>query len=110
MCGGEGLKKALLVSRSGQSASSLAKLLKAEGYDIIDVYSAAYSAKEASENSEFDLICINAPLVDENGIELSRYFAEATRSSVVIIVGQKSADDVADIIQNRCKIIVQERG
>ena len=26
------------------------------------------------------------------------------------LLGQKSVDDVADIIQNRCKIIVQERG
>ncbi len=92
------MKKALLVSRSEQSASPLAKLLKTEGYDKINVFYAAYSAKEAAENSEFDLICINAPLIDENGIELSRHFAETTRSSVVIIVPQKSADEVNDML------------
>ena len=88
------LKKALLVSASEQSASSLSKLLKVEGYDKISAFYAAYSAKEAVVDSEFDLICINAPLIDENGIELSRHFARTTRSSVVIIVPQKNADEV----------------
>ena len=100
------LKKALLVSASEQSASSLSKLLKVEGYDKISAFYAAYSAKEAVVDSEFDLICINAPLIDENGIELSRHFARTTRSSVVIIVPQKNADEVYDLLAQHGVLVI----
>lgn len=102
------MKKALLISHSGQSASALSKLLQAEGYDRISDSYAAYSAREAAENEEFDLICINAPLADENGIELSRHFAEKTRSSVVIIVPQKSADEVNDLLTKYGVLVISK--
>lgn len=102
------MKKALLISHSGQSASALSKLLQTEGYDRISDSYAAYSAREAAENEEFDLICINAPLADENGIELSRHFAEKTRSSVVIIVPQKSADEVNDLLTKYGVLVISK--
>lgn len=60
------MKKALLVTNSEQSAALLKQLLREEGYDDISVFFAAYSARE--EDDVYDLICINAPLPDENGI------------------------------------------
>lgn len=92
------MKNALLVSNSGQSASSLASLLKQEGYEKVEVRFSAYSAEEAVKDNEFSLICINAPLPDENGIELSKRFSEATLSCVVIIVPQKNADEINDLL------------
>lgn len=100
------MKKALLISKTPQSASSLSQLLTAEGYDKIDTFYAAYSAKEAAQDTTFDLICINAPLPDENGIELSRMFAQTTRSSVVIIVPQKSADEVNDLLNPHGVLVI----
>lgn len=100
------MKKALLISHSEQSASSLAKLLKTEGYDKITASYAGYSAKETAQDTEFDLICINAPLIDENGIELSRFFAGTTRSSVVIIVPQKNADEVNDLLNPHGVLVI----
>lgn len=100
------MKKALLISHSQQSASLLAALLKAEGYEAITTEFAAYSAKEAAQDETFDLICINAPLPDENGIELSRYFAQATRASVVIIVPQKSADEINDVLNPHGVLVI----
>lgn len=92
------MKKALLISYSSQSAELLSELLKSEGYTDVFVSNTAETAKNMSENDEFDLVCINAPLYEENGIELSEYFARTTRSSVVIIVPQKSADEVNDLL------------
>ena len=92
------MKKALLVSHSEQSASSLSELLRSEGYTSISVAGTAKTARKLVEKDEFDLICINAPLNEENGIELSEHFAKTTRSSVVIIVPQKNADDVNDVL------------
>ncbi len=78
------MKKTLLVTNSEQSAAALSKLFEEEGYKDITVSYAAYSAEQQEE--EFDLVCINAPLADENGIALATRFANTTRASVVIIV------------------------
>lgn len=92
------MKKALVISHSVQSAESLSQLLKAEFFTHISVADNSLSAKKLVENDEFDLICINAPLAEESGIELSIHFAKVTRSSVVIIVPQKSSDEVNDVL------------
>ena len=99
------MKKALLVSNSGQSAASLASLLRQEGYDSVKTCFAAYSAVEAVEDDEFDLVCVNAPLPDENGIKLSKRLADTTRSCVVIIVPQKNADEINDVL-SPCGVLV----
>ena len=90
------MKKTLLVSSSGQSTAPLLELLKSEGFGPVKVTAAAFNARQETERTAFDLICINAPLADENGIELSRFFAQSTRSSVVIIVPQKNADELSE--------------
>lgn len=92
------MKRTLLISSSEQGAAALSDMLKAEGFQPITVSYTAYGAKQEAENKEFDLICINAPLADENGIELSRHFAAVTRSGVVIVVPQKNADEVSDML------------
>lgn len=92
------MKKALLISYSEKSAASLSELLRNEGYTRISVSNTAQSAKELTDKDEFDLICINAPLLEETGIELSKHFAETTRSCVVMIVPQKNADEINDIL------------
>lgn len=104
------MKKALLVSNPGQGAESLSQLLRSEGYAKVKSSFAAFNAREAAEKSdgEFDLICINAPLPDENGIELSREFARSTRSSVVIIVPQKSADEVNDLLSEHGVLVISK--
>ena len=59
------MKKTLLVSASEQSAKALAQLLRQEGYPSVTTVYAAYSARERSEETAYDLIVINAPLIDE---------------------------------------------
>lgn len=100
------MKKALLVSYTEQSANSLSELIRIEGYRNITVSNTANEARKLVENDEFDLICINAPLHEENGIELSEYFARTTRSSVVIIVPQKNADDVNDLLTEHGVLVI----
>ncbi len=100
------MKKALLVSHSEQSAASLSELLRSESYTSISVSDTARTAKKLVEKDEFDLICINAPLNGESGIELSIHFASTTRSSVVIIVPQKNADDVNDRLTEHGVLVI----
>lgn len=100
------MKRALLVSYTEQSANSLSELLKTEGYREVIISNTANSARRLVEDDEYDLICINAPLHEENGIELSEYFARTTRSSVVIIVPQKNADDVNDLLTKHGVLVI----
>ena len=92
------MKRTLLISSSEQSAASLRELLVSEGFEPVTVSYTAFNARETAAREPFDLICINAPLADENGIDLSRHFADTTRAGVVIIVPQKHADEVNDML------------
>ncbi len=100
------MKKALLISHSQQNANSLSELLKTEGYEFISTTKTSKDAKKLAEHEEFDLICINAPLIEETGIELSEYFAKKTRSCVVIIVPQKNADKVSDLLTEHGVLVI----
>lgn len=100
------MKKALIISHSEQSAVSLSELLRNENYTQISTSDNTKSARKIVENDEFDLICINAPLAEENGIELSIHFAKTTRACVVIIVPQKNADDVNDVLTEHGVLVI----
>ena len=98
------MKKALLVTNSEQSAALLKQLLREEGYDDISVFFAAYSARE--EDDVYDLICINALLPDENGIQLAKYFADTTRAAVVIIVPKNGSDEISDVLNGKGVLVI----
>lgn len=100
------MKNALLISHSEKSAESLSELLKSEQYTDINVAVTAMYAKQLADNSEFDLICINAPLAEENGIDLAMHFALDTRACVVIIVPQKNADEISDILTEHGVLVI----
>lgn len=102
------VKKALLISYSEQSAGAISELLKSENYTEISIVSNASQARQKAKNDEFDLICINAPLQDESGAELSKYFASSTRSSVIIIVPQKNAEAMNDALTKHGVLVISK--
>lgn len=108
LSGDKVMKKALIISHSQQSADLLAELLKAEYYTNISMADNSKTARKLVENDEFDLICVNAPLAGESGIELSEYFAKITRACVVIIVPQKNADDVNDALTEHGVLVISK--
>lgn len=100
------LKKALLISYSQQGAVSLSDLLKTEGYSQVRAVKTCDEAYGVSLDEEYDLVCVNAPVGEDNGIELSRRFAETTRSCVVIIVPQRNADFVNDALTKHGVLVI----
>lgn len=100
------MKKALLISYPEKGALMLSELLRSEHYAQISVAGNSVAAHGMAEKDEYDLICINAPLAEENGIELAKYFALSTRSCVVIIVPQKNADEVYDILMEQGVLVI----
>ena len=100
------MKRTLLISSSEQGASALGEMLKTEGFKPITVSYTAFNAQQIAERETFDLICINAPLADENGIELSRRFSATTRAGVVVVVPQKNADEVSDMLNKHGVLVI----
>lgn len=100
------MKKALLISSSAQSAEQLSAILGNEGYMQIKVANTSDDSRRLSADDEFDLICINAPINGENGIELSKHFARTTRACVVIIVPQKNADFMYDALTEHGVLVI----
>ncbi len=100
------MKRVLLVSPVGSGATALGELLKAEGYACTDAACSAYGAAQKTESGEYDLILINAPLPDETGIELSLRLAKTTRAGVVVIVPQKNADEVSDMLTDHGVLVI----
>ena len=60
-----------LFSLTGRSLRRIISSLRQEGYPSVTTVYAAYSARERSEETAYDLIVINAPLIDENGAYVS---------------------------------------
>lgn len=99
-------KKALIISHSQQSADSLGELLKSEKYTQISTTDNSEKAKKLVENEDYDLICINAPLAEENGIELSSFLADNTQSCVVILVPKNKEDSVNEYLSKYGVLVI----
>lgn len=102
------LKRALLISHSEKGAALLGEIIKDEQYTDITVVGSADEARRLENCDNLDLICINAPLGDENGIELASEFALTTKASVVIIVPQKNADSIHDLLVEQGVLVVSK--
>ena len=105
------MKRALLVSNSDHGSAALVELLKAEGWQKVTAEVSAYGARQAVENdneNEYDLICINAPLPDESGVELAEELAQSSSASVVIIIPKSNADEINDLLTPRGVMVISK--
>lgn len=74
-----------------------AELLRKIGADKVVYACSGGEARRIASSVDFDLIIINAPLSDENGVELSLNFAENTFAGIMLMV----KNDYAEIIRAR---------
>lgn len=99
------MKKALIVSKTEQSAEQIKALLQSEGYeDFLHTLNFA-DAKNLIAESVFDLIVINAPIADESGVKTADYAARHTRACVIMIVKEDFANEVSDQMAE-CGVLV----
>ena len=92
------MRKVLIISHSPQSVQALSELLTDEENTQISVSENATVARKMVKQNRYDLICINAPLSDETGVELTASVARSTDSCVVIIVPQKSFESISSVL------------
>jgi response regulator NasT len=87
---------ALIVS--GSESARLAELLRNTG--ITDFYFAQNGgeARRQAFSFEHDMVIINAPLSDENGLELAVWLAENGHSGVLVLIKSESVEFVQEKI------------
>lgn len=85
------MKKILLCAGSDRNLEALSALIQsiAEA-DIEAVMSAADARKHISERRDADLVIINTPLKDEQGIKMAMQLSEENSLPVLLITGQES--------------------
>ena len=100
------MKNAFIISKTETSVKSVAELLKELGFIRTQYALNAKDARKQLKSTNFELIIINAPLTDENGLELSAYCAENTKACVILTVPAKKAPDAFDIISERGVLVM----
>ena len=99
---------ALIISKNESGLRIISSLLGDEGYVAIESASTSAEAKEKLAETRFDLIVINSPLSDENGLELSVYCAEKTKASVILVVKQEKASEVFGMVDSHGVLVISK--
>ncbi len=94
------MKNALIISKTEASIKAVTALLEGESYDEVQCTISVDDAKERIKNTDFELIIINAPLFEENGLEFSAYCAEKTKACIILVVAKDKAIEVFDILDS----------
>ncbi|MDD3946909.1 MAG: ANTAR domain-containing protein [Clostridia bacterium] len=87
---------ALIVTASG--SDRLSELLKNTGITRFGYAASGGEARRAVCVCEYDIVLINAPLADENGLELAVWLSEKGHLGVMVLVRSESVEFVQDKI------------
>ena len=100
------MENVLIISSRKSSAEGLSVFMRDTFGCRIRTADTAQQAREIiSVNRSWELVMINMPLQDENGLELAKYVAEDTAASCVIFVKAEEAEKIMDTA-DRSSIIV----
>ncbi len=92
------MKKALIISKTEASIKAVASLIESGGWDELQCTVSVDDARRKLRDNSYELIVINAPLDEENGLEFSRMCAEKTTACVALIIAKEKYLDAFDIM------------
>lgn len=95
------MENILIVSSSNKSKELLISIAKESGNYKVSSVENSFQCKEVIKRINFDLIIINAPLLDDSGEKLSISINEKTNSSIILIVKKDSLQDDIYNIESR---------
>lgn len=94
------MNSVLIVSSSEKSIALFEELLTACSYSEIAVAKRGNEARRILIEKGFDLCIINAPLVDEFGIELALNIAQKSIMQILMIVKNELADEISAKVED----------
>ncbi len=102
------MKKALIISKTEASIKAAASLLDGGGWDEpICALSISDAERKISEN-DFQLILINAPLNEENGLSFACKCARRTKACVALVVRKDKYLDAFDMVSEHGVIVISK--
>lgn len=90
----------MIVSSADKGKDSLAELLKNNTFTQITTASCGAEARRSLIGSNYDLVVINTPLMDEFGHELAVMISGKTSSGVILFVKSELADEVSARVED----------
>ncbi|MBQ6393085.1 MAG: ANTAR domain-containing protein [Eubacterium sp.] len=86
----------LIVSSSEQFDAIVKRSLPKKSFPSVESRKSASLARRSFLERYYDLVIINAPLPDENGLEISLDIIDTSNASVLLVVSKESYDDITD--------------
>jgi response regulator NasT len=94
------MESALIISNSEKGTEFFVELLNAASVHQIAALKSCSEARRFLLEREFDLVIINAPLLDESGETLSRHIAAKGNSEVMLVVRTEFFDAASVVCEN----------
>jgi response regulator NasT len=98
----------LIVSTSEQFDTVVKRSLPEGNFMTVDYLRSASSARRNILERFYDIVVINTPLVDENGVELAIDIAEDTNISVLVVTSSDIYGDVLDRVTDSGVLAIQK--
>lgn len=102
------MKRALIISKTEASIKAAASLLEGGGWNELQCSADVSDAKRKLNEGSFELIIINAPLKDENGLSFSRWCAENTKACVVLSIRKEKYLDAFDMVSKYGVLVISK--
>ena len=101
------MHSALIVSKVGKDIHAIEKLLCDEGCAVIKAAFSGEEVRDLLRNEVFDLIFINTPLDDDNGLSTAVYAAEVTCACVVAAISRaRITDEIIEFCTSRGILVI----
>ncbi len=94
------MESALLVSCTEKSIVFFTEMLKAVSCNQIATAGSCAEARRLFLARSFDLVIINAPLLDESGESLAQDIASKGNSQVILVVKSEYYEEVSSVTEN----------
>jgi response regulator NasT len=98
----------LIVSTSDQFDTVVKRSLPEGNFMTVDYLRSASSARRNILDRFYDIVVINTPLADENGVELAIDIAEDTNISVLVVTSSDIYGDVLDRVTDSGVLAIQK--
>ena len=89
----------IIASSNPKFDSVLTSLLPSDEYSPVDIMNSAGAVRRSLLDRDCDILIVNAPLKDENGINLAIDTAKETNISVLLLVDAAKYDEVSYVTE-----------
>ena len=101
------MEQIMILSGNDNAGAALAGFLRESFRCTPKVLPSGYQARTALENDRHtELVLINAPLLDESGVELAKYVTQETLANCILMLKAEQAEKLSDFPERHQVIVL----